>query len=368
MMITWMFTFLIFGYCLFIVYLWLGWERIPQDLHEDFRPHVAVIIPIRNEGENIEKLLNDLKFQSYEGHLEIIVVDDQSVDDSLNIVKEISRNFQQCKFLSLTNMGGKKAAIAKGIKNTEAEIILTTDGDCRVPATWVESMIKYFSSRTKMVGGPVKFIGEAGFFKSLQSLEFTSLIGSGASFIGWHKPVMVNGANLAFKKQAFIEVGGFDGNQNTASGDDVFLLHKIIGKYEKSVVFAKSNTSIVTTKSASSFYSFIQQRIRWASKWKAYTDMNSKLTAVLLFIVSLSLVAMPVLVVLNTMDLFYWLNLLVIKSFFDYFFIRHVSTFLEEKLNLFVFIVLYFFYPLYIVLTALLSFQNSYHWKGRKVK
>jgi hypothetical protein len=179
---------------------------------------------------------------------------------------------------------------------------------------------------------------------------------------------MVNGANLGFRKTAFLEVGGFDGNANIASGDDIFLLHKIINKFPQGVAFAKQKGAIIETIAQPSLNLFINQRIRWASKWKFYTNMHTKATAVFIFMVSFGLVAFPFMVKFNVSALFFWANLIVIKAFFDFFFIKQINQFMGDKINLAPFVLLQVVYPFYIVFTALFSFQKTYSWKGRKTK
>lgn len=367
-MIAASFSFLIICYCLFIVYLWLGWERIPIDLNEETNLSVSIIIPIRNEAVNIKKLLNDIENQSYEKDLEVIIVDDHSDDGSPEIVQSIILNSSNFKLIKLTETTGKKAALTAGVKAANSKIILTTDGDCRVSNSWVQTMIRSFTNSTQFVSGPVKFSEEGDIFNRIQSMEFSSLIGSGASLIGWGKPVMANGANMGFRKKAFLAVIGFEGNQDTASGDDVFLLHKIAKTYPDSVAFVKQAGAVVQTQAQPTIKAFIQQRIRWASKWKAYKDLFTKTTAVLVFLVSLALVVLPILVIFKKISLFVWLNLLIIKLFFDFFFIRQISRFFENKLNLILFILLQVLYPFYVVFTALFSIQKTYYWKGRQVK
>lgn len=362
------FSFLIICYCVFIMYLWLGWERIPLDLNEETNLSVSIIIPIRNEAANVHNLITDLQSQTYKGILEIIIVDDHSEDGSAEIVHSIIASNSVFKLISLIDAYGKKAALTAGVKAANSEIILTTDGDCRVSNTWVRSMIGSFMNVTQFVSGPVIFSEEGDIFNRMQSMEFSSLIGSGASLIGLGKPVMANGANLGFRKKAFLAVNGFEGNQDTASGDDVFLLHKIAKEYPASVVFAKHEGAVVKTKAQPTIRAFIQQRIRWASKWKAYRDLFTKTTAAMVFLVSLALVALPILVALNEVSVFLWLNLLVIKLFFDLLFIRGVRRFFDEKIDLKAFIVLQLIYPFYVVFTALFSIQKTYYWKGRQVK
>ncbi len=366
-MIEWGFTILIISYCLFIVYLWMGWERIPVYKNEDYNPSVAIIIPVRNEAANIKLLLSDLQKQTYQGKLSIIIIDDHSEDNSKEIIENFLKNTDGI-LICLQGEKGKKKAITAGISASNAEIILTTDGDCRVPDTWIEAMVQSFNAQTQLVSGPVKFINEANLFSQMQAIEFASLIGSGAALIGWNKPVMTNGANLGFRKSAFEAVSGFKDNMETASGDDVFLLHKIAYAYKNGVNFVKLKEAVVSTKAQRTLKSFISQRVRWASKWKAYTDLLTKTTAVLVFMLSLSILLFPFLVAFNSDSMFLWMNLLLIKSFFDFFFIRQVTRFMDEKINGLAFVLLQLAYPIYVAVTALFSFQKMYEWKGRRVK
>ncbi len=366
-MVEWAFTILIISYCLFVVYLWMGWERISVYQDEDYKPSVAVIIPVRNEVANIKSLLEGLTNQTYQGKLEILIIDDHSEDGTRELVEEYIIGKPNFILISLEESSGKKNGLTKGISSTSAELILTIDGDCQAPKSWVEVMVQSFQAQTQFVSGPVVFKQEEGFFSQMQSIEFASLIGSGAALIGWGKPLMANGANMGFRKSAFKAVNGFEGNQETASGDDVFLLHKIAKKYPESIAFVKQEGALIKTKSQPAINSFVQQRIRWASKWKVYTDLFTKTTAVLVFILSLSIIIFPFLVKFNSASLFLWANLVVMKAFFDFFFIRQIVRFMNEKIGLIPFVLLQIIYPIYVVFTALFSFQKSYVWKGRKV-
>ncbi len=367
-MIDWGFSILIILYCFSILYLWMGWERIAITTSEDAIQSVAVLIPIRNEAATILGLLKSLIQQSYNGPIEIIIINDHSQDDSYELVERFIKTKQQFKLISLEENEGKKAAISAGVKLCSSDIILTTDGDCIVLSTWVETMVNAFEETTQFVSGPVKFRNDSTLFAQMQSIEFASLIGSGAALIGWQRPVMANGANMAFRKSVFLGLNGFEGNAETASGDDVFLLHKIAAKFPNSVAFAKQEGAIIETAAQPNLKLFIQQRIRWASKWKAYKDLFSKLTAMLVFIGSLSLIVFPFLVDFERNSMFLWANLWIIKSFFDYYFIRQVSVFLGDKITVFSFVLLQVIYPFYVVFTAFFSLRKSYVWKGRTVQ
>lgn len=367
MMLEWVLAAIVILYCVFVLYLWLGWERIGINSNDEFQPSVAVIVPVRNEEKNIAQLLSDLLQQTYKGKWEIIVVNDHSEDNTVISVNNLSKGSINLKVLELEQGEGKKAALVLGIESTDSEIILTTDGDCRVGKRWIEAMVKAFQKDIHMVSGPVGFVHQIGLFHHMQVIEFASLIGSGAALIGWGKPIMANGANLAFRKSSFEKVQGYSG-ATTASGDDVFLLHKIAHRYPNPIAFAKQADAIVQTLALSNWKAFWLQRKRWASKWKAYSDLLTKGIAVLVFILSLGLGILPVLVAFGIVDIFTWLNLLIAKSFFDYFFLISVVRFSGSNMSLTAFFLLQLLHPYYVVLTALFSFGKTYTWKERKVR
>src|SRR5690606_3333641 len=142
----------------------------------------------------------------------------------------------------------KKKAIAKAIESCRGELIVTTDADCRMGTQWLKTIVGYFEQQDLyMLSSPVVYSEEKSFFERLQTLEFLYLIGLGAAGIGNGKPTTCNGANLAYRKDVFLELGGFNGIDNLASGDDELLLHKVAEKYADRIGFCKSREAIVYT-------------------------------------------------------------------------------------------------------------------------
>lgn len=366
---SWIFAILILTYCLGVIYLWLGWEQLPITLVADeTTPKVTVLIPVRNEAPHIQALLMDISRQNYAGDIEILVIDDHSTDNTAAIVTALLGKIPNLTLLPLAvGREGKKVAITQGVSEAGGTIVLTTDGDCRVAKGWVAAMLGVFKEDVHLVSGPVKFTGSRVWNKMLQ-LEFSALIASGAAFIGLGKPVMANGANLAFRKQTFLNVHGFEGNENTASGDDVFLLHKILDTYGGGIAFAKNTEAMVRTQPPGSFLTFIQQRVRWAGKWRAYTQLFTQLVALGVALVSITVLVAFFYVLSHCISPFLYVNLLVVKAFFDYLFLRAFARFWGDKVNLLRVLILQIIHPVYVVFTAFFSLQKKYVWKGRKVK
>jgi biofilm PGA synthesis N-glycosyltransferase PgaC len=245
---------LFFVYLIFMGLLIFGWHKsvtrhVSDDRTED--PLLSIIIPVRNEQAGIGHLLEDIRIQSYQ-NFEVIVVDDNSADDTTAIV--LTFTCQDPRFTLLASRGeGKKVALTTGINTSRGEIIVTTDGDCRVKVDWLKTVKKYFQAHgTKMVFGGVKLEGSS-FFSALQSHEFLSLVGTAAGTMWYGFPSMCNGANLAFRKGVFLEVGGYTNNFHIPSGDDEFLMRKIFKLFPQGILFLSDSNAVVTTAASLGF-------------------------------------------------------------------------------------------------------------------
>ena len=362
---------IIFG-CYFVILglLIMGWNRgMRKDLNlelEKSKLFVSVIIPVRSESRNIEALLVDLENQDY-ADFEVIVVDDHSEDNTVSIVQEfVNRN---SRFRVISNNGdGKKAALTRGIEASKGSIIITTDADCIVSAEWVSILSGFFKpGDVKMVFGGVRMETNS-IFSRLQALEFASLIGSGIAMAALKYPVMCNGANLAFRKSVFEEVEGYQGNLHIPSGDDEFLMRKILALYPNGVKTVLHKQAVVATKPNHTLKEFFQQRIRWAGKWSANSSVMSTMLALFVFCFQLTTVFLPVFVLIGWIDIQTGVILMLSKASLEFIFLDKVSRFLSLPWNWVSFAILQLMYPLYIVIVGVLSNFNSFEWKGRKLK
>ncbi len=367
---TFVFITVFVSYALLVAALHAGWmkaikSKIGSENRDKF---VTVIVPVRNEEGDIGFLLDDLFSQDYpRNKVEIIVVNDHSEDKTGIIVegkiKELS--FFNCKIIEATGHG-KKSAIATGVQQAIGELIVTIDADCRTGVSWLHSINACFDNTTKMLFGPVKIEQRGSLFSKMQSIEFASLIGSGAATMAFGIPTMCNGANLAFRKEVFHEVRGYEGNTQIASGDDEFLMRKIAKKYPKGIRFNNSQASIVTTKPQQTLSHFISQRIRWAGKWKHHGDFKSKFLAVYIFTFHGMVLSAPILFLTQYMSGYVLLSLLILKSTLEFIFLRSVTSWLNIRCHWPSFILLQVLYSLYVVLTGFSSLFVQTDWKGRK--
>lgn len=351
-----------------------GWKRISPFFIVEGKAvstRVSVIIAARNEEEHIGKTLDALLSQHYPNQLlEVIVINDHSDDRTAEIVSSYGEAVKLINFLDPTKINSyKKAAIAQAIEEAKGDVIITTDADCLMDKEWLLTMVQFYeANRYKMISGPVCYHEEAIFFEKLQSTEFLFLIGMGASTIGNRRPTTCNGANLLYEKSVFFEVGGFDGIDKKASGDDELLLHKISALYPDKIGFLKSQKAFVKTYAKPSLLDFISQRKRWASKGTSYRDPKIILMGILLWLFNVSLLAGIVYSVFNFDYFPFFILILMIKCICDYSVITPMLQF-AEKLQFRKFIpVLSLVHVLYLVYIGIAGNTGSYNWKGRKVK
>ncbi|GAA4299771.1 hypothetical protein GCM10023183_09370 [Nibribacter koreensis] len=261
----------------------------------------------------------------------------------------------------------KKGAIAVGVSQAKGDWIACTDGDCRVPAAWLSSINQCrVEQQAKFISGPVAFASDGSWFQQLQALEFSALIGVGAASIGLTLPTMCNGANLAYEKSAFLEVNGFSGNAHLPSGDDEFLMHKIHQREAGCVAFLKDRNATVYTKATNSFTSFIEQRKRWASKWKHYTLAAPKALALLVLVGNISLWLALVATIALGVSWSWFLLLVVLKLVADAFLLYQVLGFFQNRKLLLHLGLLQLVYVPYILATAILGWRGTYAWKDRQ--
>jgi cellulose synthase/poly-beta-1,6-N-acetylglucosamine synthase-like glycosyltransferase len=360
-------------YVLIVVYLRKGWSTIPffsADKTSDKR--VSILIAARNEEENIARTIDAILNQNYPtSQLELIIVDDHSTDRTAEIVR--SYGDRGVKLLQL-QVGDKlnsykKYAITKAIEMASGEIIVTTDADCRMGRNWIRTIMAYFDQNDSfLVSSPVAYSEEKSKFEELQTLEFLYLIGLGAAGIGNGNPTTCNGANLAYRRDVFFEMGGFKGIDNLASGDDELFLHKVAEKYADRIGFCKSREAIVYTDAKPDLTSFISQRKRWASKSTKYKDKKVIVLGVCIWLFNLALICSLLGFLLLLPALNWWLlTAFGLKMLVELLFMIPVLTFAKrsELLKYLPFLtVIHTFYLVYIGVAGNIG---KYDWKGRQV-
>ncbi|MFN0048073.1 MAG: glycosyltransferase [Cytophagales bacterium] len=354
-------TFLLSSYIILVVFFIFQWYSIPlyKPVFNLLIPDkISLLIAVKNESENIVSLLQSIEKQTLsKQYFEVIIINDFSTDGTVNIVNSYASTSKLDIVLVSNNVAGKKYAITKGIAKSKYHIIVATDADCVALPNWLETVAHFMKEKSaKLAFGPVVIENESeGFFSAMQQIEFASLIGSGAASWQAGMPNMCNGANIAYLKSAFYEVKGFEGNEDIASGDDEFLMHKVYAKYPKDVYFLKSAEALVATKPIKNLADFYKQRTRWASKWEHYADWKVKAVAFYIFAVNLLQFVSYFFLPIST-----FLILWVARIFTEYVFLSRILGFMRKKLHLQAFFLLVLIYPFYVVFFALAGRIKSF--------
>lgn len=364
-----------------IIYLLLigsfvfGFDKIPVFHLEDItsKTKFSIVIPFRNEAENLSSLLNSIECLNYPKHLfEIIFVDDDSEDNSVDIIKKALNGTKENIQIVLNNRktnSPKKDAITSALEKAKYEWIITTDADCILPKYWLDSFDEFIQKNNSVfIAAPVSYTRNNSFLNRFQTLDILSLQGATIGGFGLNKPFLCNGANLAYKASIFNEVNGFQGNTNIASGDDIFLLEKVHKKQPTQVHYLKCKKAIVKTKSQPTWSALISQRRRWAAKTSSYNNLFGKLTGLAVLLMNILIIIgllMSFLGVLKFKTFFY---IIFIKFNIDFFLIYKSSLFFNQKDILKSYISGFIVYPFFSIYIAFTSSFSGYKWKGRYFK
>ncbi len=363
-------------YIIVILLFIIGFDKVAlyDNLDKKSSNSFSIIIPFRDEAENLPQLLESLIKLDYPTTIfEIILVDDESTDNGKNIIKKFKNEFTEIQISIVNNIrksnSPKKDAIETAIYNSKFDWIITTDTDCIAPKKWLSSFDNFIQKNSpKMICAPVTYKANNTFLEQFQLLDFLSLIGVTIGSFGIKRPFMCNGANLCYHKSTFFEVDGFKGNNNISSGDDVFLLEKIIEKHPNDVHYLKSENSIIVTKPETNLISLFKQRIRWASKTVATKNQFGKFVGIIVFLMNLLIITLIGYSTYNKNYFYDLISIFSIKIILDFVIIFKTLDFTKQSKSIIFYPIAAFLYPLFSVLIVFTSFfQKQIFWKGRPI-
>jgi cellulose synthase/poly-beta-1,6-N-acetylglucosamine synthase-like glycosyltransferase len=227
-------------------------------------------------------------------------------------------------------------------------------------------MVNHFEEGVVFVAGPVAERDSNTFFAKMEQLEFLGLITTAAGLIGSGRPIICNGANLAYRKDAFATIDGF--SAQSSSNDDESLMNKMVHRKIGRVVFAPEADAVVTTNSSNTIKTFFRQRIRWANKRGHYEDKSILFTLFGLYLFFASM--------LMTMVLLFREPKLALplsvgfcgKILADYFTLHSGARLFRLRIPFFHFLIAEFLHVPYIVIAAAIGQVASMRWKGRTIR
>lgn len=324
------------------------------------RPTLAVLIPTRNEARNLPACLHSLLQQEWTPD-EIWVIDDHSEDDTVAIAHEYAQKYPHIRVVSLpSTQEGKKAALAYGISQTLAEIIVTTDADTiHAPDTLQKLIAPFARPEVQAAGGWIRLRPEPSFLNALQRIEMAGVLQLTAG--SWQRgyPLTANGALLAYRRAAFEAVGGWGKAHTHPSGDDDLLVQRIRLQYgPEALAFTEA---VVETQPAPTWQAFLHQRLRWLSKRHLYP---MPYTRVALAVIGLGQGIIPVgLLIAPQFTLGMWALLFLLQSWIALQGFRNAKA-PPPGVPLWVLVGIVF--PFYTLIVAFLArCYPNFRWKGR---
>lgn len=311
-------------YCLYLILLFFGLFRLKK-VKNDFQYTVSIIVPARNEEDNIANCLSALVSQEYpEDKYEIIVVDDRSEDGTPEVVSSFIAQHNNIRLIRVTDpppeISPRKNALNLGVKNSSGEIVFSTDADCRPKPTWIPGMIRHFDQDVGLVAGfsPIeRDQNESPLWEKLLSLDSLALASLSAGGIGLGIGLICPGRNLAYRREVYEQIGGFGKTGRVVSGDYTLLLQSVIKDTDWKVGYASSEETHVPTNLPSGIEDFINQRRRHASTGLHYPKWLT-LPLISVYIYSLLLLVTVPVSLINLHEFSIPLFSLGVKALFEF--------------------------------------------------
>ncbi|MBT7377047.1 MAG: glycosyltransferase [Candidatus Marinimicrobia bacterium] len=345
-------------------------ENSPNNIET---PPVSVIIAVRNGEKNINRLLNSLKNQTYNGEMEFIIVDDESTDRTVNIIQKFTQMDSRFKYLS--SKGGdqkltyKKRALDSGIKNAQFEHLLFTDIDCIIQYLWVENMMLSFTDETDYLIGYSEAVDATTSASKFQKADFFMLLSAARGMANNKSAWACTGQNQGYRKSLYNAVGGFSQITEQLQGDDSLFLLLCRKAKNINVNFANSPGSFVISRPELTWIAFLKQRIRWAGDSKVFWKFNLPFyfTSIATFILNMGIIVMPLIYGFTIFLDSWYMNILLIKFIAEYILIIMGGKAFHRQFSLINFLQWYFIQPLYVAVVSVGSILNvNRSWQGRK--
>jgi len=365
---------LTFGYSAAVIVIAFGLSRLRKPTSID-QPSVSVVVAARNEENNIGALLSALINQDYPAEkLEIIIVDDASTDGTASIIQDFLCKHDRSRIRQIlvkdrqNVISPKKQALNLGIHQAKGDIVLLTDADCVPPPGWISGMTKYFTAPVGMVIGfsPYELPHLRNLWEYLLAIDSLSLAALAAGTAGWARPATCNGRNLAYRKDAFEQVGGFEDIKQFVSGDDDLFLRVVMQKTQLQVCYAYDAELVVPTKLLTSWRQFYHQRIRHASKGRSYGWRATVALSTVYFYNLLLLTALLGAVIAPPL-IFFFLLALLIKSFAEFVLLYIFARRMHRTSILRCFPLAALLHIVYVVVFGALGQFGKFRWKEAKV-
>jgi glycosyltransferase involved in cell wall biosynthesis len=243
---------------------------------------ISVVICARDEAENLVTNLPGVLVQDYATTHEIVLVNDNSEDESKYLLEEFKKSFKNLNVVALTQeakmISGKKFPLSIGIKSAKNETLLLTDADC-VPSSehWMKLMQDGYNENTEIVLGYGAYRKKPGLLNKLIRFETFQTALQYFSYALAGLPYMGVGRNLSYKKDVFLRNKGFSSINQIPSGDDDLFINQVANANNTSIVIDKDAHTISEPKKT--FHDWMNQKYRHYTTTKYYKKKHSILLA-----------------------------------------------------------------------------------------
>ena len=331
-------------------------------LNEDELPFVTVIVAARDEEANILRCIQSLNNCIYdEKKLEIIIVNDHSSDATGQIIEDFIKDKPKFKTIlpaeGKGDLTGKANAIHNGVLIAKGEIILSTDADCSVSPAWIKTIASYFTKDVSFVGGYTSQTDEKVFY-GMQSVDFIYLLTVAGGAMNFGKPLSCIGNNMAYRKDLYWKVGGYEQIPFTVTEDFQLLMaiHKI---KEYKTIYPMDEEALVVSMPCKNYNELYRQKKRWGVGGLE-SDIAGFMVMAVGFLANLGVLLLPLF--FSTVSLY----LALFKIFTDFYFIYPVYRKLNLKLKLRDFFAFEIYFTVYVLLLPFIVLPNrKVKWKGR---
>ena len=323
-------------------------------------PKVSVVMAARNEEKNISFILDDLVNQSIDkNNFEILIANDRSDDITGEIIDQYASDYTFIKAIHIynkTNMAPKKYALTQAIENSSGEIIVATDADCRVSKDWVKSMALLVQNTGKVVIGYSK-INSSNTLNQYQKIDFLGIMAANGGLLTHGIVSSGSGQNLAYTKEDFYAINGFEPVKEHISGDDMYIVQKI--SLLRGAIFNYDPHSFVSTLPKDSIKGYLNQRIRWSSNSKFALTTSPLFFGFLLSAFFANCCILFSIIFYPVLSSF----LIMIKFFLEAFVIFIGSRLFLTKVSPFAYIIWSLTQPIYIPIVGIAGLIGKYSWK-----
>lgn len=331
-------------------------------------PRTTLLIAVRNEARGIASTISCIARQRFPlDRLELIVLDDDSTDDTCNVVEKSFCEFPglNARLIRIKGAGSKKAVLQEGVSAASGEWIVTTDGDTLAGPEWLSTLLQPAAdARINLICGPVllKSSGKQSLLITLVRMESMVLALIAGAGIHGRSPFFCNAANMAYRRAYFLSIGGYNASATRLSGDDTDLLRK---QHPEAIRYVKRQVAIVTAAPAESVGGFIRQRQRWASKIPVTLSRWTFFWATVVWLMNAFFLAGPAFVFTGFLSCSIYGAVAIFKLFIDARVLKASAKFFGERTSFALLLILSPCYALAVSVIGLISLLLPYRWKGR---